>query len=239
VCFPYAGGNAVNFQPMASALRDSGVAVFAVELPGHDLAADKEPFADISQVADQVVDEISKRGLTGVMLWGHSSGTACVIETARKLQARGVDVQHVFLGAQLLGDSADRRAAIAELSGRNNAEIAARLSSDNGYTELGELDAQRAEHVGAAYRHDCVSAHRYFADVLDAPPAEKLSAPVTVVVAADDPNTAAYPRRYADWELLADHVDLHELADGGHYFLRTRPTEAALAVLRAELLASL
>jgi pimeloyl-ACP methyl ester carboxylesterase len=31
--------------------------------------------------------------------------------------------------------------------------------------------------------------------------------------------------------LLADHVELHELADGGHYFPRTRPTEAAQAVL--------
>ena len=45
VCFPYAGGNAVNFQPMAGALRGSGLAVYAVELPGHDLAAEREPFA--------------------------------------------------------------------------------------------------------------------------------------------------------------------------------------------------
>ena len=47
VCFPYAGGNAVNFQPMARALRGSGLAVYAVELPGHDLAAEREPFAPI------------------------------------------------------------------------------------------------------------------------------------------------------------------------------------------------
>jgi hypothetical protein len=34
-------------------------------------------------------------------------------------------------------------------------------------------------------------------------------------------------------------VDLHELADGGHYFPRTRPAEAAHAVLvAAELAAS-
>ncbi|MGH3780296.1 MAG: hypothetical protein ACRDRO_06615 [Pseudonocardiaceae bacterium] len=97
MCFPYAGGNAVNFQPIASAPRGGGLAVYTVELPG-----------------------------------------------------------------------------------RSNAEIAAALSTDSGYTELGELDAQRAE-----------------------------------------------------------HVDLHELADGGHCFLRTRPVEAAQAVLRtAELLAS-
>ncbi|MFD5060762.1 MULTISPECIES: amino acid adenylation domain-containing protein [unclassified Streptomyces] len=233
VCFPYAGGNAVNFQPMAGALPGGGPAVYAVELPGHDVAAESEPFAPMAQVAEQVVVEIIRRGLTRVLLWGHSSGTALAVETARKLQESGVDVQRVFLGAQLLGNAADRRAAIAELTGRSNAEIAARLSSEGGYTELGELDAQHAEHVGAAYRHDCVSAHHYFADALDSPPALKLSAPVTVVVAADDPSTAEYPHRYRDWQLLAEQVDLHELADGGHYFLRTRPTQAAEAVLRA------
>jgi amino acid adenylation domain-containing protein len=239
VCFPYAGGNAVNFQPMARALRGSGLAVYAVELPGHDLVAEGEPFASMAWVVEQVVAEITRRGLTRLLLWGHSSGTAFAVETARKLAERGVDVQRVFLGAQLLGDVTDRRAAITELTGRSNAEIAAGLSADSGYTELGELDAQRAERIGAAYRHDCVSAHRYLADALDTPPAVKLSAPITVVVAADDPCTAEFPRRYRDWQLLAEHVYLHELADGGHYFLRTRPTEAARAVLRAtELLAS-
>ena len=84
-----------------------------------------------------------------------------------------------------------------------------------------------------------MSAHRYFADVLDAPPAVKLSAPVTVVVATDDPYTAEFAHRHGDWHLLAEHVDAYEIPDGGHYFLRTRPTEAAQAVLRTtELLAS-
>ncbi|WP_409471913.1 non-ribosomal peptide synthetase [Streptomyces sp. HC307] len=239
VCFPYAGGNAVNFQPMAKALLDSGIAVYAVELPGHDVAAESEPFAPMADVVAQVVAEITERGLPGVLLWGHSSGSAFAVETARQLEERGVDVQRVFLGAQLLGNAADRRDAVTELTGQSNAEIAAKLSTGSGYTELHELDAQRAEHVGAAYRHDCVSAHRYFAHVLDTPPAVKLSAPVTVVVATDDPITADHRRRHRDWELLAVRVDLHELAEGGHYFLRTRPTEAAQAVLRtAELLPS-
>ena len=145
----------------------------------------------------------------------------------------------MILGAQLLGNAADRRDAITELTGRSDADIAARLSANSGYTELRELDARRAEHVGGAYRHDCVSAHRYLADAMGSPPTMRLSAPVTVVVAADDPSTAELLPRYRDWQLLAEHVDLHELADGGHYFLRTRPTEAARAVLRAaELLAS-
>ena len=124
----------------------------------------------MAQVVEQVVAEITGLGLTRVLLWGHSSGAAFAVETARRLEERGVEVQRVFLGAQLLGDAAGRRAAITELTARSNAEIAAGLSADGGYTELGELDAQRAEQVGAAYRHDCVSAHHYFADALDARP---------------------------------------------------------------------
>jgi surfactin synthase thioesterase subunit len=231
VCFPYAGGNAVNFQPMARALRGSGLAVYAVELPGHDVGVSTESFAPMERVVERVVAEITARGLKEVLLWGHSSGAALAVETARRLQDRGVEVQRVFLGAQLLGAAADRRAAVTELAERSNAEISARLSSDSGYTELGELDAERAEHVGAAYRHDYVSANRYFAEVLESPPVMKLSAPVTVVVAADDPTTAEFRARHRDWELLAEHVELHELPDGGHHFLRTRPAEAAQAVL--------
>jgi surfactin synthase thioesterase subunit len=234
VCFPYAGGNAVNFRSMADALRDSGLAVYAVELPGHDLgpkAAEDEPFASMAQVVAQVTAEITGRGLSRVLLWGHSSGTAFALATAVKLAEQGVDVRRVFLGAQLPGDPARRRASVTELTGRSNAEIAAALSADGGYTELSELDAQRAGQIGAAYRHDCVSAHRYLADALDRPPAEKLSAPVTVVVAADDPYTADSAVRYRDWEFAAGQVDRHELPDGGHYFLRTRPAEAAQAVL--------
>jgi surfactin synthase thioesterase subunit len=233
VCFPYAGGNAVNFQPMAHALRGSGLSVYAVELPGHDLAATSESFAPLAQVVDRVVAEITARGLSEVLLWGHSSGTAFAVETAIRLKHRGVDVQRVFLAAQLLGHAADRRASINELTRRSNTDIVTGLSADSGYTELGELDAQRAEHVAAAYRHDCLSAHGYFADALESPPVMKLSAPVTVIVAADDPITSAFPGRHRDWEFLAEHVDLHELPDGGHYFVRTRSTQAAEAVLRA------
>ena len=233
VCFPYAGGNAVNFASMASALRRSGLAVYAVELPGHDLAAENEPFAPMAKVVEQVAAEIIGRDLTKVLLWGHSAGAAFAMATASRLQQRGVNVQRVFLGAQLPGDAAGRRAAIAELTRRSDAEIAAELSADGGYTELGELGAQHARQIGAAYRHDCVSAHRYLADALDSPPAVKLSAPVTVVLAADDPHTADLAGRHRAWQLLTDHVDLHELASGGHYFPRTRPAQAAHAVRQA------
>jgi pimeloyl-ACP methyl ester carboxylesterase len=54
-----------------------------------------------------------------------------------------------------------------------------------------------------------------------------------VVVAADDPITSAFEHRHSDWDLLVEHVELHELPYGGHYFVRTQPAEAAQAVLDA------
>ena len=71
------------------------MAVYAVELPGHDVAAESEPFAPLTEVVEQVVAEIAERGLTRVLLWGHSAGTALAVETARKLQERGVEVERV------------------------------------------------------------------------------------------------------------------------------------------------
>jgi amino acid adenylation domain-containing protein len=223
VCFPYAGGNAGNFRPLVEALRGTGIAVYAVELPGHHVAAEREPFAPnvrvVGQVVAQVVTELDQRGLTRVMLWGHSSGTALAVATARELHERGIEVTRLFLAAQLPRDAVGRRAEADQLAGRT-------------YAELSKLDAQRAEHIGAAYRHDCVAVHRYFAELLDAPVAQ-LPVPVTAVVAADDPSTPEFPHRHADWRLLAEHVDAVELTDGGHYFLPIRPGEAAAEVLRA------
>jgi surfactin synthase thioesterase subunit len=218
---------------MVSALRAGGMAVYAVEFPGHDLGEDGEAFAPLEQVVDRVVGEIIRLGRKRFFLWGHSSGAAFALATAKKLDTRSVKVERVFIGAQLLGDADDRRATVTELSRRSNREIAAWLSREGGYTDLGQLDRQPAQHIGAGYRHDCLTANRYFYYVLKTPSAAKLGAPISVVVAADDPHTAGYPQRYRDWERLSEHVDLCELADGGHYFPRTRPAEAAHAVLAA------
>ncbi len=227
LCLPYAGGNAINFRAMATELRDSELAVYAVELPGHDLTAEPESFAPMRDVVDQIVDEVIQHELAPVVLWGHSSGAALAVETARVLERRGVDVCQVIVAAQLVGEPTDRRARVADLNAMTAAEIADELSSDRGYTELGELDPQHAEHVGAAYRHDCLVAHQYLLDAMDDRSFRRVSAPLTVVVAADDPATVGWQSRYLEWELVAEHVDLCELSDGGHYFLRTRPEKAA------------
>jgi amino acid adenylation domain-containing protein len=240
ICFPDAGGNAINFRPLESSLRGTGLAVYAVELPGHDLDSaggapemGREPFAPIAEVADLVATEIQRRRLTGVQLWGQSSGAALALATATALAQRGVPIERVFVGSQLIGDPPSQRIGIAELLAGDNATILDRLGREGGSSDLAALDANRAERLAEAYRHDGLGACHYFLAALQRPPATRLSAPISVVVAADDPATAGFASRYREWRVLAEQVELYVLADGGHHFPRTRPAETAKAVLRA------
>jgi surfactin synthase thioesterase subunit len=53
-----------------------------------------------------------------------------------------------------------------------------------------------------------------------------------VVLAADDPGIPGYRSGYHGWRLVTRQVDLRALADGGHYFVASRPAQVA-AILTA------
>ena len=111
-------------------------------------------------------------------LWGHSAGTALARPPPTGCTDRGISVSRLFLAAPATAATRPHAApTAAELAARADAEITARLARTHGYPELAELDPQHAEHVGAAYRHDVVTAHHYFADLLDDPDAQRLAGP--------------------------------------------------------------
>ncbi|GAB3467286.1 non-ribosomal peptide synthetase family protein [Actinophytocola sediminis] len=222
VCFPHAGGNAVNYLPLADALRGRGLAVHAVEPTA----------ADVPTTAETAAGEIAALGTTPVFLWGHSAGTAGALATARLLRDRGHAVARVFLSAQLPGDAVGRLRSIDRTGELTDARIVAELSAESGLTELAGLDDRNTTRIASAYRRDSDAADRYFAGLLADPPAP-LDVPVTVVLAADDPSTPEPATAHLAWRALAARVDLHELADGGHYFLTTRPAELARVVTAA------
>ncbi|WP_455359484.1 non-ribosomal peptide synthetase [Streptomyces sp. SYSU K21746] len=116
--FPGADGDAADFQPLADALPGSGPAVYAVAPSGPGTADGSEPCVPMDRVVEQVVSEIVRLGRARLLLWGHASGAANALETARRLRERGVHVQRVFLDAQLPSDAVGRRAVgLYELPG--------------------------------------------------------------------------------------------------------------------------
>ncbi|MGA4844612.1 amino acid adenylation domain-containing protein [Streptomyces sp. G45] len=232
VCFPYAGGNAVNFRSLAKELAGDGIAVYGVELPGHDLAGDDEPMADVAEVARRVAAEIGERIDTPVLLWGHCAGAAHALATARLLEEAGRGPRRVFVGALLLDDEEALRRETADVQAVDNRELLDKLRVDSAYVELDGFKPERADVVGSAYRHDVVTSNAFLLDVHANPKAHRVDAAVEVVVAHDDASTAGAADRHLAWKAVADTVELRELSQGGHYFVGARPGEAA-AVVRA------
>lgn len=228
VCIPYAGGNAVNFQALARKLESSGIAVYGVELPGHDLGRDNTEFGQVQEVAAALLEEITEQ-LTGPLaIWGHCAGAAHALELARLLEAHGVRLAGVFVGAAPFSDERSLRAEIAEVTRMTNHEIITSLREDSSYVELDDLKPERMDLVGSAYRHDVVSANEHLLRVLREPAAYRLATVLHVVVAADD----AWTRKAGTegWQTLCDRVAPHVLDYGGHYFVRTVAGEVAAHV---------
>lgn len=233
VCFPYAGGNAVNFRSLAAELAQDGIAVLGVELPGHDLAGADEPLADVDDVARRVRDEILRQVGTPVLVWGHCAGAAAALETVRLLEAEGRAVERVFIGALLLEDTEALRAEMAEVTAADNQALLSRLRAENAYVELDGLKPERADVVGRAYRHDVLTANGHLIAVRENADAHRVDAPLDIVVAHDDPSTARSGQGDEEWKAVSDRLTLHELDEGGHYFVSTRPAQTALLVRAA------
>ncbi|MGW0389362.1 thioesterase domain-containing protein [Streptomyces sp. NPDC003042] len=232
VCLPYAGGSALNFRALAAELEAAGIAVLAAELPGHDFAAEDEALQDVTVIARRARDEILAQVTTPVLLWGHSSGAAAALETARLLQEAGRPADRVFLGAQLLPTPHALRTELADTGTATRETLLNRLRADHAYVELDAFAEARAAAVARAYRHDVNTANRHLLRIHQDPAAHWIDAPVEVVVARDDAWTAAAVPGHLAWRSVADHVTLHELEEGGHYFPGTRAAETAAVVRR-------
>ncbi|MER6946230.1 amino acid adenylation domain-containing protein [Nonomuraea sp. NPDC000554] len=230
VCFPYAGGNAINFEPLATTLDKAGgdVAVYGVELPGHDPGHPDEPFLSLEDAARRVSEEIRRVVDGPVMLWGHCVGSALAVETARLLEAEGVRPLHVFVAAKLLHDAETTRASVAQADAMADDAIVRWLVDATGFAGLDVLRPEQAAFVARTFRHDSGSANGY---LLEGPRA-RLAAPLTAVYASDDPLTPGYGQRYEAWSAFAGTPRLAELGDGGHYFCRTAPDSVAELVIQ-------
>ncbi|HEX5742064.1 MAG TPA: AMP-binding protein, partial [Pilimelia sp.] len=230
VCFPYAGGNAVNFTALAAALARHDIAVYGVDPPGHDLTPDPVPLADPATIAAAVRRELAERTGPPLLLWGHGAGAAAALCLARLLGRGATPVRGLFVAAQALRPAGRLRhaaEAVAALSDRAVVDI---LRGARAYVSFDRLQDERAAIVGAAYRNDVRTAHLLLADAREDPAAHRIPVPLHVVVADDDPATPPSAGRYRGWGALATAVTLHRLPDGGHYFVRTRAAETAALV---------
>jgi amino acid adenylation domain-containing protein len=241
VCFPYAGGNAINFHDLGQSLAADGAELdmFAVELPGHDITRADEPLLDVGEAAQRVAQAIEQVSPSVPLLfWGHCVGAALMLETARILEGQGRHIGRVFVGGKLLDSAQVTRQRIAQTQALSHEQVLNWMVGETGYQELAQMSEQQSKILVRAFRHDATVANIYLADSEQAWNTHRLAAPLTVVVTRDDGMTLDYTQRYQHWSLFSDDVSLHVIEDGGHYFCRTRP-KAVAAVINSALQASI
>ena len=231
VCVPYAAGTAISFQALAAALAalDGGLAVYAVQPPGHDLCRPDEPLVELTELAKLMAGEIAAIDAP-VVLWGHCAGAAAAIEAARLL---GDQVRHVFVAARPLEPPAALAKEIAAVLAATDISLGIELAAGGWLDGLAGAGLSRADQafIGRVYRHDTRIANKYLIEASQTW-RQRLGCPVTVVAARSDPLTSGFREHFVAWRAFSGEVSLAELDDGGHYFLRTRSGQAAGLILR-------
>ncbi|MGW4062899.1 non-ribosomal peptide synthetase/MFS transporter [Amycolatopsis sp. NPDC004747] len=231
VCFPYGGGSAIVYQPLADALP-GGYSLFSVAIPGHDVGLSEEavPF---DELVERLADEVLERIDGPLAIYGHCGvGNALAVGVARRLEERGRELEVVHIGAifpfaRIKGAVGTLRTRLEKL--RSNRYYANWLKGMGVDTD--DLDPAQADRIISNMRADSRAAEEYFSGLLDARVA-KLRAPIVSVVGSEDPVTDYYAERYREWEFLTDRTALVVLDQAGHFFLRYRAEELAEILTR-------
>ncbi|WP_329148563.1 amino acid adenylation domain-containing protein [Streptomyces sp. NBC_01456] len=234
VCFPGAGGNAVNFLALARELAPCGVEVYGVELPGHDFVPGPQDLVDVAEAARRVHQELRRLPGAPLLLWGQGEGAAHALALARLLQDGPGAPRRVFVGGAAPGRAAGLPERMERVRAMSDQEVTAALLREGAYVEFDGLKPERARLMGPAYRHDVHSAGRFLLAAWQHPAAHRITAPLALVVAAGAPDgTPPGAHAHGDWQLLSDDVTHHELDSGRPHFLRTRAADAKELVLAA------
>ncbi|MFJ4186379.1 thioesterase II family protein [Kitasatospora sp. NPDC089509] len=220
VCFPHAGGSASFFHGWARHLPE--YEIHAVCYPGRAARLDEAPATDLHRLAGDIADTLQSLPDERPMAFlGHSMGAVVAYETARRLQAAGRPVVHLYAsgaraphlahpdGGSDTTDMDDEAIADALVSlGGTDAE----LLSDPDLRELVLPYVCGDFRMFDAYRHR---------------PGPLLACPVTAIAGDADPQVGR--AHAAAWAAVTEGSFHHHTVPGDHFYLIPRPPLAVLA----------
>ena len=220
VClFPYAGGSASSYRPLAESFGPD-VAVSAVQLPGRQNRWQEAPYTDFATVVADLAGELAEAATRPLVLMGHSMGATLAHEVARTLRHVREPALLVVSGACAPGTIVDsvgaERFSDDELieESREWVHLPPQVRANPELLEL-VLDALRADLALAdAYRHV---------------PGTPLSCPISVFGGRADPLVPE--AALASWTSMTSGRTVVRVYDGDHFFLWGREPEVVSALL--------
>ncbi len=238
VCIPYAGGNAVVYQPLADALAEH-YTLYSVALPGHDLNRQDDEPKPLEEIAEICVREIRTKVNGSLILYGHCGGVALAIEIGRLLEDSDIKVDAICLGGALLSPPGSKAQhfllkVIREFRFASDKRLWAFLKS----LGFGDIEDQgEIQVVLRNFRQESQYASEYLESAIENKSLKQLKAPIVCVVGSQDPVTKGYRREYKQWEKFSQSVRLVVIEGGDHYFIKHNAGEVAelLVHLKQEL----
>ncbi|MCX4091540.1 thioesterase II family protein [Nocardia sp. alder85J] len=218
VCFPPGGGSVGAFRALAREF-DSGTAVFAVQYPGRQDRLGEPALPDLAATAEAITADLRTWPPAPLALFGHSMGATLAFETARRLEAQGRTVTHLFASGRIAPD-APYTGDLHRGSDSDLIDELARLADDPASVEILRTEPGLAELVLPAVRDDYRAVETYVHR-----PGEPLRCTVSVLLGDDDPTvTAEQAQRWrghttGEFELTT--------FPGRHFYLDDRPAELA------------
>jgi len=227
VCLPFAGAGAITYQSLAAAA--SGVSLYALEPPGHDVNRPDEPMLPMDELVSRCVEEIKERITGPLVLYGHCMGGAMTIALAERLEAEGIDLVRIFVGGhfptpRLPGRLADLLYRMFPMERRTSKRATLDFLRAMGFfTE--DLDEKERAFLMRAFFQDTQNGEDYYTARYQDGGARKLAAPIVSVIGAADRATELYEERYKEWEEFSDSVSLEVIEGAGHYFQKHQAAE--------------
>jgi len=228
ICFPYGGGSAISYQPLANALPKN-YSLYSVELPGHDYSCPDEALASIEDCASNCLKEIIQNVKGPIVLYGHCLGATMAAFLAYKLEATGIKVDGVFVGAMFPSPRITNKffniwdkIFPSQLTDKGNRDMLKTLGGLNS-----DIDPKETEFILKNLKHDSVECERWYTETYNDKEKGKFKAPMTCVIGEGDRVTEFYQERYKEWEHFSDNVDLRTIKDAGHFFFKNQAVELA------------
>ena len=213
VCFPHAGGSASFYHPVSAQLRHQ-VEVLAVQYPGRQDRRSESCITDLSQLAEQAYQVLRHQDDRPLTFFGHSMGALVAFEVARRFQAAGRGIDHLFVSGHR-GPAVNR---VEDVHLRDDQGILDEIRAMSGTQDSILEDDELLELVMPALRGDyrAVETYRGTADAV-------LDCPVTALTGDRDPRTPVDEARA--WKSHTSAAFDLRVFEGGHFFLTSRSAE--------------
>jgi surfactin synthase thioesterase subunit len=222
LCLPFAGAGASFFHPWRE-LGVDGVTLHPVQLPGRERRIAEPAYTDVHRAADGLLPEIVRLrlGPGPVALFGHSLGAVLAYELARRMEARGYPVAHLFVS----GSPAPWSTRLQRASGLSDERFLARVEEFAGYRHAVFDHPEMRALLLPTLRAD-VEMHEAYRPRSSDP----IAAPITALRAASDRLVSATDA--AAWRAATTGAFTLVEPPGGHMYLTGSPA-AVLSLVAA------